>query len=290
MIASMRRGLVCLFLALVIAFVGKGWHWAKDGFTVGRIAVCLAEESGPVLPLDPELAAALKQRFFYLGRGHQNYAFVSFDGQYVLKLPRYDLYRPPFWLRACPFLSDYRTKWIAEKERRKRFLMNSFRIAFQDLKEETSLLFLHLGKTDHLKQTVQMRDRVGRSFSIDLDQSGFLLQKRHDLMMPLYAKSLLDGEKEKAKNILEAFLELNAVRARKGIYNKDPSFLRNFAIAEGDGIQIDVGSFYRLESGDFSSSFLQTVGHVQDWLEESDPEVKSWFEKRTAEIVEGELK
>lgn len=288
-----KKSIAFLLLLAFAALVGKSWHWVKDGFSIRRVSASLAEEPD-LLSLDPESEAALRQDYRYLSRGHQSYAFLSEDGRYVLKLPRYDLYRQPFWLRSCrfPFLDSYREDFTADKEKRHQFLMNSFRIAFQDLKEETSLLFVHLGSTNHLHKTIRIKDHLGCTYSIDLDSSGFLLQKRQELMMPAFERALRSGEREQAKAILEAFLELNAVRASKGIYNKDPSFLRNFGL-EGSQeefrcIQIDVGSFYRPEQGNFSASFLKIIGHVKDWLAQTDPEMERWLAVHADEIVHRE--
>jgi hypothetical protein len=288
-----KKSIPFLLLLTFIVLVGKSLHWARDGFSIRRVAVSLPEE--PDAPsFDPESIAALSQDYRYLSRGHQSYAFLSEDGQYVLKLPRYDLYRQPFWLRSCRlcFLDSYRNDFTADKEKRLQFLLNSFRIAFEELKEETSLLFVHLGLTNHLHKTIRIKDRFGCICSIDLDRSGFVLQKRQELMMPVFERALRSGEREQAQAILKAFIELNAVRARKGIYNKDPSFVRNFGLErsgkEWRCIQIDVGSFYRPEQGNFSVSFLKTIGHVQDWLAQIDPEMEAWLAVHAGEIVQRE--
>ena len=283
-----KKGMILLLLVFGSALAGKGWHWAKDGFSIRRTQFPLGEKSRA--PFDPTIAAALSQTYRYLGRGHQCYAFESADGQYVLKLPRYDRYLVPFWLRACrfSFLDSYREELRLDKEKRLRFLLTSFGIAFDELREETALLCLHLGESDIFRSKTKIVDRLRRSYEIDLDKSAFILQRKKPLMMPVFEKSLKEGDRKAAKEILDAFLAVVAVRAGKGIFNKDPSFLRNFGY-DGEGVQIDIGSFYRKPSVDseeaFAPSFLQTVGHVQNWLAEVDPEIGAWFESRTKEIA-----
>lgn len=272
-------------LAFFCVLIGKGWHWARDGFSLRRIQFPLmkAMESAP---LSDELNAMLEQPFFYLGRGHQSFAFLSKDQKYVLKLPRYDIYRMPFWMRSLPFLKEVRFTYLQEKKRRFSFLMNSFILANQEMKEETGLLFLHLNVTKNLKKTVSLVDPVGRRFEMDLDRSGFLLQKRCDLLIPLYLEAKREGDEEKRKEILKAVLTFHEERARKGIHNKDPSFMRNIAFVEGHVVQIDVGSFYRQESQDFRTSFSKHAGHFRDFLKEEDPEMESWFSEQIEEICQ----
>lgn len=285
-----RKTIRLLSLVALLALVGKGWHWAKDGFSIGRTYFPLFEKVEGELP-DPEVREALQQPFSYLGRGHQCYAFESRDGRYVLKLLRYDRYLVPFWLRACafPFLNAYREKVQYDKQKRLHFMLGSFQIAFEELREETALLYLHLNQTRFFQNPVEVTDRVGRSYAIDLDQTAFVLQRKKPLMMPAFWSALQRGNREEAKAILNAFLAIVATRAEKGIFNKDPSFLRNFAFEAGRGIQIDIGSFYRIAGTDrravFQPSFLQTIGHVQEWLNHTDPEMAAWFAVRTAEIA-----
>jgi len=285
----LRKGWTLLFVVLGVALIGKGWHWAKDGFDIKRTHFPLEIVASD--PLDGKVSLALSQPYHYLSRGHQCYAFESADGKYILKLPRYDRYTLPFWLRSCQFrfLEDYREEQRADKEKRLYFTLNSFQIAFEELKEETALLYLHLGRTNNFGSHTQITDRIGRSYSLDLDATAFILQRKKALMMPAFKNSLAAGDRARAKEILGAFLEIVAIRARKGIFNKDPSFLRNFGY-DGKGVQIDIGSFYRRGDCDpataFGPSFLQTVGHVQSWLSEEDPEIAAWFKTRTEEIIE----
>ena len=251
-----------------------------------RIGVFPSGDSTPY-PLNAESEAALQKKYRYLSRGHQCYAFVSEDGRYILKLPRYDLYDPPFWMRVCrfSFVDKIRNAFVTDQEKRLRFLLGSFKIAFEELREETALLYSHLGRTDHLHKAILIQDRIGRTYSIDLDRTSFLLQTYQPLMMPLCQNFVFSGDRNKAKEILNAFIELIALRAKKGIFNKDPSFFRNFGMKDAKGVQIDVGSFYRLPSGTFSDSFSQTAGHVKEWLTRLDPEMASWFDVQVQQIL-----
>lgn len=277
---------VLLLLVSAAAGIGKAWHWAKDGFTIRRIGVFRLGDTAPC-QLSVESETALGQKYYYLSRGHQCYAFVSEDGRYILKLPRYDLYDPPFWMRVrpFPFVERIRNAFVADKQKRLRFLLGSFKIAFEELREETALLYSHLGKTDHLHKTALIQDRIGRTYSIDLDQTSFLLQTYQPLMMPVCQSFVLSGDRKKAKEILSAFVDLIALRAKKGIFNKDPSFFRNFGMNGSKGVQIDIGSFYRAQSGTFADSFSQTAGHVTEWLARLDPEMASWFDLQVEQIL-----
>jgi hypothetical protein len=282
-----RKILSILLIALMITATGKGWYYAKDGFSFRRIKTSLIDD-GLSFPINEELQRALNQPFSYLSRGHQAYAFESGDGKYVLKLPRYDIYRPPLWMRCLPALKKKREKFLEGQNNRYDFLVKSFVLAFEEMQEETSLLYIHLHKTDTLNQKVKIIDQVGRQFTLDLDSTGFLLQKKQDLLIPLCREALKNKEDEKVKKMLFSYLEFNAARARKKIHNKDASFRRNFALDQDAIVQIDVGSFYRMDSQDFRTSFVKTVDPLNEWLQNLDPEIATWFSGEAEKIIREE--
>lgn len=296
----MKR-IACL-IALVgfCALIGKGWHLVKDGFSLNRTcslgynlkhrhsnATLIAEGKTAPWNLDDSI---LRQPYTYLGRGHQCYAFASADGKYVIKLPRYDRYRLSFFLRACPFswLTSHRHAIRADIEQRLRFLLNSFHLAFEELQEETALLYLHLYRTDHFNFPLVLQDRLGRSHLLDPNQTSFIVQEKKPIMMSSFQQCLEKNRREEAKEILDAFLQVISKRAERGIYNKDPSFLRNFGLDKGKGFQIDIGSFYRKPALSLEearkASFQETIHHVRNWLDDIDPEMLYTFDQKIQTI------
>jgi len=285
----LKKTAAFLLLILFCAAVGKGWHYLKDGFSIGRINLGFSQ-TREALFFDPALKEAFCQKYFYLSRGRQCYAFASEDGRYVLKFPRSDSYKVPFWLRACSFsfLDSRRELCFQAKKNRLNWLMTSFSLANSDLKKETALLYLHLCPTNHLKSQVSIQDPLGRVYVLDLDQTAFVLQEKKPLLIPLFQERLKKGDREGAKLLLIAFMDVVAARAEKGIFNKDGSFLRNFGFDGLRAIQIDIGDFYRPDKTDpsFSFSFQQTMGHVVDWLAKVDPEMEAWLRVRISERVQ----
>jgi hypothetical protein len=276
----MLRKISCfVLLLLAICLIGKGWHKAKNGFSFSRIGVRQASH----VASPPEWKGVLDQPYHYLGHGHQCYAFASADGKYVLKFPRMDVFRLPFWLKSCSFafLEKMRQSSSSHKAARFDFLTRSFGFAGEELREETGILLLHLEPTKHLNGSATIVDRFGRSYQLDLDRSVYVVQKKVPLMMPIFLARLEGGDREGAKRVLNDFLELLSSYAKRKICFKDPSFLRNFGYEE-KGYQIDIGSFYPVES--FDASLKKTAGHVREWLGGIDPEIEAWFSSRVDEI------
>jgi hypothetical protein len=280
----MKKLIALAVLVLTIAAIGRSWYVAKDGFHIARIRTAF-----PIFenaPIDPDHLAIFDQPFKYVGRGRQCYAFASQDDKYILKLPRLDRYEIPFYARATfPHLWD---ALLLDHTSRLNFITKSFQIAGNEMKEETGTLYLHLNQSDHLKKTVQLTDRIGRKYNIDLDTSAFILQEKKPIMLPLFKQAVADGNIDQAKEILTAFIAAVESRARKGILNKDASFRRNYGYDGNKCIQIDIGSFYykpALTSQEsFERSFRETTGAVQIWLNENNPEIATWFEAKCQEI------
>ena len=97
-------------------------------------------------PSDPRWASpqigkvegVFDQKFAYLGAGGQCYAFVSDDKQYVLKFFKQHKFRK----KNTPA-----SEGIARREK----AFTSYKIAYDKLREETGLLFLHPSRVTDFK-------------------------------------------------------------------------------------------------------------------------------------------
>lgn len=268
-------GLVCL-----IAFFGKTFYSLKEGFSISRLnypkqvdvpkkVICQESFSFPT-------------EYLYLGRGRQCYAFESKDGKYVLKLPRTDIYSVPFWKKTFNRFNPKKLELLKEKEKRLHFILNSFQIAYTDLKNETGSLYLHLSKTENLHPNIRLKDALGRSYTLNLDQAIFLIQEKKPLMIPLLKTFIQESKLEAAKEVLESFLGLVVKRAQKKIRNKDASFLRNFSYHQGQVFQIDVGSFYYMSLHEPSEIYTvhEETRPFLSWVKEHSLELGNWFEQK----------
>ncbi len=252
----------------------------------------------PLFPEENEEAfpdhSLLRKPYRYLGRGRQCYAFESFDGSTVLKIPRLDRYCLPLRWQALP---NSRKKREISEDRQKRlsFTLESFRIASQELEQDTGVLYLHLRETEGLPKELTLYDRLHRPFRIDPNRIAFVLQKKRPLMMPAFLAALKKGDRSLAENILDSYLKVIETRSLAGIFNKDPSFLKNFGyeidqFGHGKGVQIDIGSFYRkadLSPEDaYQEALLDSTGPIRAWLAKVDPWIALSFELKLEECLQ----
>jgi hypothetical protein len=217
-----------IFLFLVCFVITAEFCKEQTGrFTILRITSKLTPQpEWETTSLSPEekarIKAILSQPYSYLDNGVQSFVFASQDGQYVIKFFRHDHLDAPFWLTP-----SQRTKKQAQLC--KEFL--SYKLAFQNLREQTGLVFVHLNKTQDLHQTLDLIDKLGIHHPIPLDNYEFLIQKRASLLYTAL------------NQMIEENKLADAHRAKEGISDKDPDLITNFGVIGTKPIQIDVGRF-----------------------------------------------
>jgi len=264
-------------------------HKRTKGFALNRILSDLSPREDWVIPAQTDLAeirSILNQTFTFLGKGAQCYAFLSQDQQYVLKFFRFDHLKPALWLTHFPlpfFLHAYRDEKIALNKGKTERTFESYKIAYQDLKEDTGLVFIHLNKSSDLQLRTTIVDKLGIAHCLDMDSMHFLLQKRAQLLYPTISQWIENNHLEQAKKGVKDLLVLIASRCKKGIRDKDPDLLTNFGFIQNVPVQIDVGRFSK-ETGTRSESYREEIARITDkfntWLIEQSPELSDYLQKQ----------
>lgn len=236
-------------------------------------------------PNATELKAIFHQPFTYLSKGVQSYVFASQDGQYVIKLPRYD------HLRSLPLVHLLPKKLAAAKigkrEAKLKKDFTSYKIAYEELREETGLVAIHLNKTDGLHQQVTLIDKLGIAHTLDLDKLEFLVQKRATLVYPTLEQWIREEKLSEAKEALASLVQVLSTRFDKKIFDKDPDLNTNFGFLGSQAIQIDVGRFRKtfpqIALPKKEAIFLIT-DNLHQWLQGKSPELASYLQGRINEI------
>ena len=242
-------------------------------FTVHRISSNLTyHPEWEIAPLPPAELASIKkmlqQSYSYFSKGSQSFVFASQDGQYVIKFFRHDHLSAPFFYDKLPF--EWAQRRVAKKTKRLNYDFGSYKLAYENLKKETGLVFLHLNKTSDLGQTLDLVDKLGIHHQIPLDDYTFLLQRRASKFYPTLNQMIQENCIDEAKKTLTNLTHLLALRAQKGLYAKDPNLESNFGIIGTDPIQIDVGRFRKKPH---KKGILCSIRPLRESLEESCPEL-----------------
>ena len=286
-------------LVLLFGIVLKQFCYSKtDGFALYKICSSLPFYSGwEVKPLEAEIqeevGRELDQPFYYLAKGAQSYVFASADGKTVLKFFRLYHLRPPLWLSSFSWplhLQPYRVRKMLEKREELDKDFQSYKIAFQQMKEETGLLYLHLNKTCHLQKKLRIYDKIGIAYDLDLDQMEFLLQKRATLVYPAIDQFMKMQGADAAKEAISALVRLLLYRCEQGIFDKDPDLNTNFGFLGNIPVQIDVGRFRKEQEGRdaerYCEEILRITDHFRQWLDQNYPSLSRTLLEEIGEIKE----
>ncbi|MCB1115493.1 MAG: hypothetical protein KDK71_03390 [Chlamydiia bacterium] len=277
----MKR-LLKLFLIL-FAFIAleRLCHKATDGFAMVNVFAPPGNNDAWKID-DPFPENLCAQTFYYLNSGSQSYVFVSEDGTTVLKLFKFQHMRTPPFLNPLPSVGKLKMK----REKKRKVLEKTFQslfIAYSHMKEETGLLYLHLTKTAHLQRTVTLKDKIGRTHTLDLDAVEFLLQKRGTLAYSAIDQWMEKGEEETAKKALRSLLHLAKERAAKGIFDKDPDFQTNFGFVGESPIQLDFGrlSFAEEEKDPkvYGPEMIRITRAFELWIQTHHPSLHATFQE-----------
>ncbi len=253
--ASRWVSLVCFSVAAFWTYkvVRVFCQQQTDGFTIQ--AISSNRPSNPAWDVHflsdgekAEIEQALSQRYHYLACGNQAFAFLSEDGRYVIKFFKQKLFEPSFFLKWSPAIwmnPSRREKKLWKKQDKLQRDFASYRLSFDELKEETGLVYVHLNPSDWIRRNLIICDKLNIAHAIPLDRFNFILQKRADLVFPTIDKLMAEGNLAGAKRALSSILELFVSRCQKGILDSDPDLDKNFGFIDGHAVQIDIGRFTR---------------------------------------------
>jgi hypothetical protein len=256
--------------AMVVGFIGveRFAHRQTDGFAITNIITPSQYERFVAEPPPPEVERLLSQPFTYLGCGAQSYAFVSADGNYVIKFFKIQHMRLAPWLpNFLPHVAMKRK----EKEALYKATMESARIAMADLRDETGLLYVHTGLSPTWQRSIQLIDKIGVSHTLSLEAVDFVLQKRAAPFYETLTSWIEDGKEEAAHRALSELRALLTKRCQCGIFDKDPDIATNFGFVSNRPIQIDIGRFTRDIDVRHPARGIYEVSRISqplhDWLE-----------------------
>ncbi|MGE5196236.1 MAG: hypothetical protein ACM3JI_02775 [Anaerolineae bacterium] len=284
-----------LFFAMAFWGVERFCHHQTAGFSISKISSSFfPDHQFPDLffsKKQTQVEKILAQPFSYLGKGAQAFAFLSQDGEVVIKVLRQDHVRAPFWVdigNVLPFFkTDAREKKM-QKEARHQRLMTSYQIAFDKLCSETGLIYLHLSSNSELKNTLTLVDRLGIAHSIDPNTLQFALQKKAILVYPQIEAWMREGRLQDAKKGISSLIDFFKGRFKKGIFDKDPDLSTNFGFVDLQPIQIDLGRFRMIDKKNESlnerEEMIKIFASFQGWLDLHHPTLRAHLQEELAAL------
>lgn len=288
-------------LVLVFISIERFCHKQTEGFRIHKISSDLAcDPKWDTAPLTEgqllDLKRQLSQPFYFLASGGQCYAFISADNAYVIKFFKHHHMRPHHWVDNLPapsFLKPLQKKFSSFRLNLLNRVFTSCKLAYDHLKEETALIYLHLNKTDHFHQKILIHDKLGIAHQVDLDGITFAFQHRASLACPTLKALYRDHNFTQAKQCIGSLIDLIILRSKCGIFDQDPHLKRNFAFIEDKAIEIDLGSFsynpFLKRTNCWKKElFFETI-QLKKWIKKNCPELSPFVESLILEKISEEI-
>lgn len=286
------------FLSFIIALVflsGIIWGYLKisDGFSIKEMSSSLkVDPSREIAPLSEEkkgqLQKILSQKFRYLGKGCQFYVFEGEDQSHVIKFLKHKHLRPLTWLQEIPMpqnLRKYCFQKIAKRDARIKNLFSSCKLAYEEMPEETQILYLHLNKVPSFERSVVIVDKLGIHHQIEIDDYEFVIQKKARRVSDVFQELLDNGQEKLAREKTQQLIQLVLHRCQKGIRDRDRSFVQNVAFHPQDekALFIDIGQFYKdetiLEEKEQNKDLKKRLENLRYWTEANFPELTQYIDE-----------
>lgn len=284
-------------LAGLLYGLGRLYFQVTGGFTVGNITSDFKYDAKrDARPLQAQERAlvteALDQNYRYLGKGCQSYVFLSDDGKYVIKFMKYQRFRTPFWLDALSFIppiENYRRGKIEKKQKKLNYLFQAWVLAFNELQQETGLVYVHLNKTSNLHKALTIFDKLGIEHTLDLDQMEFLVQKKADMFCPTIDQLMAEGKSDEVKTLIDRLIAMVLFEYGRGLADNDHALMQNTGIIDGKPVHIDVGQFIRREDvrkpETANQELYSKTYKFRRWLRKKYPSIADYLEAKLIAIM-----
>lgn len=249
---------ILLVLATVASY--KIYQHKTLGFSVAKISSRFSYNEAFAVqePEDLEpIKQILSQKYTHLASGSQSYAFVSEDGKYVVKFFRMK--------HLTHRISDlWRPERRAHQKQNLLSIFRSHKLAYEHLKQESGLVYLHLNKTKHLSLTLPVVDKWGRTHQINLDKTEFVVQEKAELIFNRLAK--LRNDPAALQKSIGSILALVKTQCDKGIVDHDKAVKNNYGFVGDLPIHLDIG---RLHFANKPQEVARIKARIELWQQEN---------------------
>ncbi|BBI17663.1 hypothetical protein [Neochlamydia sp. S13] len=276
-----------LLISLGLFGLTRLYFKMTDDFRLSNISYNMPyrhEWEVPSLPKEEQqqLDNILDQKFYYVGKGAQSYAFKSADDKYILKFFKFKHLKPSVFISLIPPIGPLKVYKDKQRERKHRLLnsvFDGYRLAYNIHAHESGLIYIHLNKSVNLHKIVAVKDKIGIERQVDLDQVPFILQEKANTtraeMMTLMGAQDMSGVKKRIQQIFDLYL----LEYNKGIYDRDHGVMHNTGFVQDRAIHLDVGKLTkdeRMKNSAYSQpDFLQVVHKLNAWFKLNYPEYHS---------------
>lgn len=249
-----KRLVLYSVIALSLFGLTRIYFRATDDFRLGNIMYPMPHrvewETAALTSVEEnKIQDILSQKFHYIGKGAQSYAFVSDDGQFVLKFFKFKHLKPSWIVDLLPniFFKDYKQNLAIRKHRKLIGVFEGYKVAYEMHKPESGLLFAQLNIDHNPARIATVKDKLGFERKIDLQPIVFVIQQKGLTTRTVMNELLKNGNVAEGKKRIGQILELYASEYHKGIYDRDHGVMHNTGFVGEKPFHLDVGKMTREE-------------------------------------------
>lgn len=227
------------------------------------------------------------QNYYYLSSGRNCYAFISEDREYILKFFKNKSLFPKDVLGG--FLQKLGLKNEMVHQLFSERIYANYIDAYESLREESGLLYLHLNKTDGLRSVVTLIDGKGNKIPLQVDKVEYVVQKSAKRIYDHLNALVKEKNEEGLMDSIRSFLHLIARRCEKGFVDQDFNLSHDFGFVGNKAIQFDCASLAKDNSMKFFHNFrnelMQAAERLDDWAEEMYPEASFFIQDEAQRLI-----
>ena len=249
----------------------------NQSFSLRHVLIAHPEllASHPTEPLNPTF---LKQSYIYLSKGKQSFVFESADHQYVLKI-----YHFPSMLRKLPWMNHPKDYFFGFDETYQQDVMkfqscmSSIKNCYLDLKEQCGLSGVHFGGSLEL-QKIHLIDKMAQNYFLPASEVIFMIQKKAVVFFSALEAALHSRDFNQAKHLIADIIQVFCDCYVKGYEDRDSIIDKNYGVALGKVIIIDVGQILPLDSQlSLKDYLIKKTDSVRAKLERDCPQLLEYY-------------
>jgi len=256
-----KSGILLTIACLLVCFgFVRAYYRFTDDFRKGNYMHQVPHHTEweiAALPHDEQaqLDTILDQKYYYLGKGAQSFAFLSQDGDYVLKLFKFKHLKPSWLIEMLPSVGLL--KRVQEEEKTRKYLklesvFSGYQLAYNLHKKDSGLLFVHLNKNEGPGKKVRIQDKINLWHELDLNELIYVLQKKAVTTRQEMINLLSQGNVATAVQRVNQIFDLYLTEYAKGIYDRDHGVMHNTGFVHDSAsvypIHLDTGKLSPNES------------------------------------------
>ncbi|QLH36776.1 MAG: hypothetical protein HWD61_12050 [Parachlamydiaceae bacterium] len=299
-----RRFLLACAILLALFGLSRLYFRLTDDFRLSNITYKMPYRQAWEVPEMSEAQREnfneiLNQKFYYVGKGAQSYAFKSEDDKYILKFFKFKHLKPSFFVDLLPSVGAfkiYKEKQVERKNRLLNSVFDGYRLAYAIHGDETGLIYIHLNKSHELNKVVTVHDKIGLVRHIDLDEVPFILQEKAKTTRTVMTELMNNQDISMVQKRIKQIFDLYLLEYSKGIYDRDHGVMHNTGFVGDKPIHLDVGKLTeddRIKSKEFyKPDLLRIVSKFNIWFKANYPQdyptLKAFMDEQMQLIFEDE--